>query len=391
MSLSSPRSGSGRLSGQRARLLRENLMGFGFLLPSLLLMFTFQFFPLFYAFYVSLHRWRIKQGAFVGLDNYRKALGEPIYLLWILGGLALLVLATWLWTRCRKWERPAKIGGRIGALAVAAAAVYIFLRNLPQMSATGDPALLNSLKITIFYSIGTVPIQIALSLALAYILFGKIRGKDFFRVAFFIPYVVPAVASATVFRVIFTMRPDGVMNGLLERFGLAPLKWLHESAGINTLIGQALGLTVPAWAAGPSLALVSIIIYNIWVFVGYDTVIFLAGLGNIPKELYDAAEIDGADSWRLFRYITLPLLSPITFFITMISIIGTFKAFNHIFIMREYGALGTVDATSLIIFDQMFGMSQYGYAAALAFVLFAVILALTLAQNRLAKERVFYG
>jgi multiple sugar transport system permease protein len=147
----------------------------------------------------------------------------------------------------------------------------------------------------------------------------------------------------------------------------------------------------PAWADGPSLALVVIMIYSIWVFVGYDTVIYLAGLGNIPKEMSEAAEVDGANRWQVFRYITFPLLSPTTYFLTLISVIGTFKAFNHIWVMRLDAALGTADTFSVVIFTEFFLKLRYGYASAMAFILFAIILTLTFVNNKIQGSRVFYG
>src|SRR4029079_1381380 len=138
-----------------------------------------------------------------------------------------------------------------------------------------------------------------------------------------------------------------LINQLLQSLGLQPLQWLLEDKGILTLIAQGAGITLPPGVTGPSLALVAIIIYTTWVFVGYDMTIFLAGLGNIPGELYEAARIDGAGGWNLFRSIPLPLLSPTTFFLTLITIIGTFKAFNHIWVMTQ-GDNGTTTASILI-------------------------------------------
>lgn len=125
--------------------------------------------------------------------------------------------------------------------------------------------------------------------------------------------------------------------------------------------------------------------------MGYDTVIYLAGLGNISKELVEAAEIDGAGPWEVFRHITLPLLSPTTYFLSLLAIIGTFKAFNHIWVMRQGSALGTTDTFSVAIFAEFFEKTRYGYASALAFVLFAVILSLTYINNKIQGSRVFYG
>jgi multiple sugar transport system permease protein len=151
------------------------------------------------------------------------------------------------------------------------------------------------------------------------------------------------------------------------------------------------GLKLEGFLAGPSMALFSIILFGVWTYVGYNTVIFLAGLGSIPSELYEAAEIDGAGKLQVFRNITFPLLSPVTFYLALIAFIGTFKAFNHIYVMRVPSALGTVDVTSVAIFDTFYKANQYGYAAAQAIILFLIILALTLVQNKVFGERVFYG
>jgi ABC-type sugar transport system permease subunit len=194
------------------------------------------------------------------------------------------------------------------------------------------------------------------------------------------------------------------MNQLIGIFGIPPQEWLHEAKGVNLVImdlfNQLTGasLTWPEIAdplniilSGPSLALVAIIMYNWWVFIGYDTVIYLAGLGSIPNELYEAAEIDGAGRWALFRKITIPLLSPTTFFLTIIATIGTFKAFNHIFVMQELAARETTDVASILIFDTFRADGQFGEAAAMAFILFGIIWGLSQVQNRIGEKLVFYG
>ncbi len=166
---------------------------------------------------------------------------------------------------------------------------------------------------------------------------------------------------------------------LINQFFGTSLTWPDFSDPLNTIL------------SGPSLALVSIIIYNWWVFVGYDTVIYLAGLGAIPHELYEAAEIDGAGRWSLFRKITIPLLSPTTFFLTIIATIGTFKAFNHIWMMKELTARDTVDTASILIFQTFRADGKFGEAAAMAFILFGIILVLSQIQNRIGEKLVFYG
>jgi ABC-type sugar transport system permease subunit len=125
--------------------------------------------------------------------------------------------------------------------------------------------------------------------------------------------------------------------------------------------------------------------------VGYDTVIFLAGLGGIPNELYEVASIDGAGRWAQFRHITFPLLSPTTYFLTLLAVIGTFRAFNHVWVLRSAAALGTTDTASIVLFIEFNRNTRYGYAASLSFILLGVILILTIINNRIAEERVFYG
>ncbi len=267
---------------------------------------------------------------------------------------------------------------------------WIFVAELPPIIEAGDPDLWRGLVVTIYYAVGTVPFQLGIALVLSYLLFQNIKGREFFRVLYFLPYITPTVASAAVFRLLFIGHPSGLVNRFLRLVGLPPLKWLWEPRGVFRLIADGLGVHLPSWAAGPSLALVVIIIYSIWTYVGYDTVIYLAGLGNIPNEINEAAEIDGASQWQIFRHITLPLLSPTTYFLSLIAIIGTFKAFNHIYVMRETEALKTVNTFSVVIFDTFFTDTRYGYASAMAFVLFAIILTLTYINNKVQGSRVFY-
>src|SRR5690606_8236378 len=204
----------------------------------------------------------------------------------------------------------------------------------------------------VYYSAGSIPFQFAISLMLASFLFQNIKGRGFFRMIYFLPYITPTVGAAAVFRVIFSARSSAPMNSLLDLLGMQPLGWLNEPTGIFQLIAGS-SVTLPTWAAGPSLSMVVIIIFGIWSYVGFNTVIFLAGLGAIPSSLYEAASIDGAGRWAQFRHVTLPLLSPTIYFLTLYAVIGTFKAFNHIYVLRSPAALGTADTVSVVIFDAM--------------------------------------
>jgi multiple sugar transport system permease protein len=309
----------------------------------------------------------------------------------ISSGVVLFVIAWFIWRSAEKQTSNLSFWFRIFGAIVFLVGGWLLISELPTVIASGDEDMWEGLKVTIFYSLGTVPFQLSISMFLAILLFQKMAGSELFRMLFFLPYVTPYVASATIFRQMFSIRPQAPVNQILKFFGFESLAWIQEPKGIFELLGNSLGVDVPTWAIGPSLALVVIMIYSIWVFVGYDTVIYLAGLGNISTELIEAAEIDGAGRWDIFRHIIFPLLSPTTYFLSLISVIGTFKAFAHIYVMRHEFSLGTVDTFSVGIFLEFFDKTRFGYASALAFVLFAIILALTVVNNKIQGSRVFYG
>jgi len=307
--------------------LGDILLGYAFLAPALVLLVVFEFYPLFLGLYISMCNWRTSCRAFIGAENYIRAFT--------------------------------------------------------------DPEMWHSLLVTATYSLVSVPVQLGLGLVVAYLLFQKIKGMEWFRMMFFMPYITTTVATAAIWAYLFS--PDkGPINKLLGVFGIPGQRWLGETRGIFDLMLSGLGISLPEGLGGPNLALVSLIIYTTWVFVGYDVVIFLAGLVNIPKELYDAAKVDGANGWNIFRHITLPLLSPTTFFLTLITVIGTFKAFNHIYVMTQGGPGNATTTASIFIFQQLVTYNRYGYSAAISFIVFIIILLLTILQNKVAGERVVY-
>ncbi|MDY7078038.1 MAG: sugar ABC transporter permease [Chloroflexota bacterium] len=388
----------GLFAGRRGRRIREALQAYLFLFPGTLLLFMFSLLPVGYAFYISLHKWRIQRGDFIGFENYLRALGEPMDVLWVVGGLGLLAGAWMVWSSIKP-----ETSNR-GFLLRGLAALMLIIGGLglvlgfPDMLANGDEDLFQSLMITFFYSLGTVPPQIILSFLLANILFQDIRGKTMWRILYFLPYVTVTVASAAVWTSIFEPR-RGLINLMLTMLGVAEEslpQWLFEPTGVNILISNWLGFEIPSWAGGPSLALVAVIIYNIWTYVGYNTVIYLAGLGNVPNELYEAARIDGASRWELLRHITIPLVSPTTYFLVMMGILGTFRAFNHVYIMTKIAGpmgapQGTTMTSSILIFKHFWEGHRFGYASAMAFILTGVMLSLNWIQNRVSEGRVFYG
>ena len=309
----------------------------------------------------------------------------------ISAGFILLLLAYWLWSRPGKSDSTVKLVTRLAAVGMLIVAGWVLVGELPQVVAAGDKDWWDGLLQTVYYSVGTIPFQLGISLGIAVLLFQDIRGQGLFRLIYFLPYITPTVASAAVFRIFFSGRATAPVNSVLAALGMQPQLWIDQPTGIFEVIGQALGFNVPGWAAGPSMALGVIIIFNIWTYVGFDIVIFLAGLGSIPSELYEAAAIDGAGRWAQFRHLTLPLLSPTIYFLTLWATIGTFKAFNHIWVLRSGAALGTSDTASVVIFNEFKRNTRYGYASALAVVLLLIILVLTLVNNQVANKRVFYG
>jgi multiple sugar transport system permease protein len=362
-----------------------------------LLITVFGIFPVFFTLYVSLHKWRIKRGRFIGLANYGEMFGSPLYLLLVIAALVCIALAVFLIGKARLKGGTLRTGSGVFLLLIGLAALALLL---PYLAEAGDEGMFASIRVTIWYSLGTVPIQLALGLLLASFLYQRIPAKQAFRVIYLLPYIVPSVASAAVFERLFSLKPESFANQVLALFGRPPAQWLLEPKGIFFLLsGERLAVVSErvfanywlSWAQGPSLALVSIMVFNWWVFVGYNALIYTNGLSNIPRQLYEAAEVDGAGKLAVFFKITLPMLSPTTYFLTLLGIIGTFKAFAHIYVLRHPAARGEVDPMSVQIFFTFFRKSRFGYAAALSLLLFAIVLVLTLVQRRIMKERVHYG
>ncbi len=310
-------------------------------------------------------------------------------IIFISAGAALLVSAYVLWTRAVKQDGDRRFVVYAIAAVMLVVGGYALALELPRALQNSDPEVLRGFGITVMFALGTVPFQLALGLGLACLLFQNIKGKAFFRVVYFLPYIMPFVATSIVFNLIFSHRPTSLANKMLEIVGVTPQKWLLEPTGIVPLL---FGGQVPDFLTGPSLALIVIMIYTTWTYIGYDAAVFLAGLGNISPELYEAARIDGASGWAIFRYITLPLLSPTTFFLSLIAVIGTFQAFTQIWIMRNPASQKSVDTLGVHIFETVRSTDpNMGYGSAMAFVLFGVILLLTLFQNRVMGSKVFYG
>jgi len=386
----------------RKSAVREALLAYLFLLPSFVLIIVFGIFPVFRAGYISLFDWSIVKNRFIGLQNYRTLFQDPEF-----------------------WQ---------------------------------------SLRVTVFYVIATVPLTMLVSLVLAYLLFQPIRARAAFRTLYFLPYVTSVVPAAMVWQWIFNYQ-SGILNygakgifqfiarvlrfvgpppGIYLWLALAgawliylvitlkrrssfanlllmliatvllllgilfawkpaalevtitqldtffPVRWLQEPRGIFVFLGRKWGFTPPSWLQGPSMALIAVSIVSMWHFLGYDMVIYLAGLFNVPTDLYEAARIDGASESRIFWRITFPLLSPTTFFLLIISTIGAFRSFTMFYVLTQGGPLKTTTSVTYMVYDRFYTAARWGYASAIAFVLFGIILAMTLVNQWLVGRRVFY-
>ncbi|NLE28771.1 MAG: sugar ABC transporter permease [Phycisphaerae bacterium] len=249
------------------------------------------------------------------------------------------------------------------------------MENYREIFARGS--FLRSLSITLWYTIGTIPVTITLAMVFAAILRKKMFGGTFYRVVYFLPYITSTVAAAAVWRWIFHVDKKGLFNAMLINFGFSPLRFTEESSGIfEMLFGQAL----PLLGAGPSLALVSIMVFAIWQTFGFYVIIFSAGLSQIPKDVYEAAAIDGASSVRSFFSITLPMMKPILAFATIISTIGAFQTFNQIYIMAPSERTLSARNVTMFIFSQFWDNGRLGWAAAASVILFLILSGLTVLQ-----------
>lgn len=297
-----------------------------FLFPATLFLIIFKLIPILYAAIISLSKYEFKFDGFVGLYNYIQVFKDAKF-----------------------WQ-----------------------------------ALVN----TFWYVLISIPLTLVLSLFFAVLLNMAIKARSFFRTSYFLPYITSMVAAAIVWKAMYHPT-NGVINKLLN----TNLLWLQEPEGIFNMV---FNINLPGALGGPSLALFAIILFSVWKVVGYQVVIILAGLQNIPTDLYEAARIDGANRIQQFFKITLPLLSPTLYFLIITSTIFSFRVFAPIYMMTGQEAGGAPDGTTLVTAFYMYqwafapGYNDFGYAAAMAFILFFIILGFTWIQRRISRKKVFY-
>lgn len=287
--------------------LRQNIVGYSFILPIFIGFFIFTFIPVIFSLLLSFSHWDgFTEMEFAGLDNFIKIFKDRIFVQSI-------------------WK-------------------------------------------TAYFSIFTVLFSMVASLGLALLLNQKIKARGFFRCALFFPYVASVVAISVVWNAM--LQPDyGPVNEFLKFIGIA---------------------NPPRWFASTDWVIPGLIIVNVWRNMGYFMIIYLAGLQNIDESLYEAAALDGAKGWTLFRKITWPLLSPSTFFVVMMLVINSFKVFDLVWLMTQGGPGTASTMLSQYIYNQAFVSWDYGKSSAAAMILFVIVALLTVFQFKAEKKVVNY-
>ena len=244
---------------------------------------------------------------------------------------------------------------------------FVGVGNYTEMF-TGDPLFIETLRNTIIFTLLAIPLTTVLGFFLALLCNRKLRGISLLRAAYFAPYITNVVAIGYIWYWIYN--PErGLINGLLS----------------------GIGIDGPAWLSSSTWALPAVVIVSVWQGAGYPMVIFLAGLQAIPKDLYEAAEIDGASWWNQVRRITLPLLTPSLFFVLVTQFITSFQVFGVIYIMTQGGPGHSTSVYIYYLYQTAFSFGKLGYASAMAWVLFVILAIVTYVQWRMQKRWVFYG
>ncbi len=280
---------------------KQNFAGVLFILPSLLGTIVFIIIPIVCSFGLSFAKWDLLNPIqFVGLENYKVVLTEPVF-------------------------------------------VKIIIN-------------------TFVYAISTSVFGVIIPLILACIINNKIKGADFFKTAYFLPFVTPMIVIGIIWEWIFD--PNiGCLNHLLHLH----INWLYDT----------------------NFAMPALIIVSVWKLIGYNMILFLTGLSTINQELLEASKIDGANTYNTFKHVTIPLLSPTIFFVTIITAITSFQVFDLIYVMTQGGPLDSTNVLVYAIYKNAFEYFNVGKASALAYVLFAIIFVLTLVQWKLKNKLVY--
>lgn len=349
-----------------ARRRQEAVAGFTFMIPALIIFLIFLIIPIGAALYISFTDWNgispvLEEGSFnhVGAANYSD----------LLRGYHI------------------KDGEQVSA-AIRQRDFFIALKN------------------TVYYVIGVVPVQTVIALVLAVIVNQRwLKAKGFFRTAFYFPSITSSVVISLIFMFMFSR--GGLVNqaigSLIPGYASNYINWLDDPTGVVHVIlkpfgvtratagawagTRTLGLTGWEWISGPSITLLTIMMLNIWTTIGTMMIIFLAALQDIPGHIYEAAAIDGANAWNVFRRITVPLLRPTIFFVVTLGLIGTFQVFDQVYVISSGGPAKTTLTVAYMVFQNGFDRSAMGLASATALVLFVIIFTFSIIQRVVVRER----
>ncbi|TDF93795.1 carbohydrate ABC transporter permease [Paenibacillus piri] len=302
-----PQQRAGRVQSLRGMRFKENMLAGLFLAPSLLLFGVFLFYPLLKSIYLSMHltdpRGRI--AAFVGMDNFRELfMSEKFY---------------------------------------------------------------QSLKVTLSFTLLTVPTCIAIALLLAALTHNKLRGMRAFQFIFSLPIAISVGTGSVIWMMLY-----------------------HPSVGILNYALSLAGIKAVGWLTDPAWALFSVSLMTVWMNLGFNYIVLLSGLQGVSEDIYDSAKIDGSGPVRTFVQLTLPLVSPTLFFVFIVSVIGAFQSFGQIHILTKGGPMNTTDVVVYNIYQDAFINFRFGIGSAQALVLFAIILILTLLQFKWFEKKVHY-
>ena len=293
--------------------------------------------------------------------------GEGVRRLWRQNRTGLLFLSPWLFgfLFLQLWPFLGSAWLSLTSYDLVSSPRYVGLENYRTLLGD-DPAFWRSLMVTLRYAVVSVPLNVVVGVGLALLLNVEIRGQAIFRTLFYLPSILPQVATAVLFQ--WLLNPElGLVNGVL----------------------RLVGIEGPAWLGDPNWAPWTLVMLSVW-GVGGAMVIYLAGLKDVPAYLYEAATLDGAGPWHRLRAITLPMLTPVIFFNVVMGLIGSFQAFTEAFVMTKGGPEGSTTFYALYLFQRAWSNLDMGYACAMAWVLFVVIATVTLFVFRSQRRWVNY-
>jgi multiple sugar transport system permease protein len=309
----------------------------------------------------------------------------------ILGVFLVIPILMALWVSVTNWN------GSVNPFSGGQGAEFVGAKNYTDLFVQDGltrSTFMQSISNTFWYVLFVVPLQTVLALALALLVNNKLlKAKGFFRTAFYFPSVTSSIAISTVF--LFLFSSTGAVNALLKVFGIDGPNWFTDDRGLIHLLLSKVGVDgSPGWAeseifgrslwdwiSGPSVAMTVIIFLVVWTTSGTFMLMFIAALQDLPVEVDEAAALDGTTMWQKLRHVTLPMIKPAIFLVVTLGLIGTWQVFDQIYVMGKGAPNGTTLSPAFLSYQQSFGNFKYGSGAAMAFVVFLIIVVLTRIQR----------